>query len=121
MRSAEAGSQKVPIEIEEKSVEELANEMIELIKKESLQDLSFYDISHVFWEKKGLNLLMLLHDSDVALKRLKVENSVKERLNYQGEISPNQLKKEKKLINSLKCKILDKARRENKVSLTQTD
>ncbi len=120
-RSVEVDKQKDPKEIEEKSVEELANEMIELIKKESLEDLSFYDISHIFWEKKGLDLLMLPHDSDVALKRLKVENSVKEKLNYQGEISPNQLKKEKELMNTLKCKILDKARKENKGSLTQTD
>jgi hypothetical protein len=95
--------------------------MVELIKRESLEDLSFYDISRTFWEKKGLDLFMLPHDSDVALKRLKVENSVKERLNYQGEISPKQLKKEKELINSLKCKVVDKARKENKGSLTQTD
>jgi len=121
LRSVEVDKQKIPKEIEEKSVEELANEMVELIKRESLEDLSFYDISRTFWEKKGLDLFMLPHDSDVALKRLKVENSVKERLNYQGEISPKQLKKEKELINSLKCKVVDKARKENKGSLTQTD
>lgn len=117
----EVDRQKIPKEVKTKSVEELTNEMIEFIEKESLDGVSFYEISRIFWDKKGLDFLSSDDDPDIDLKRLKVENSVKERLNYQGEISPKQLKKEKELLDSLKCKIVDEARKDNKKNLTQTD
>jgi hypothetical protein len=65
---------------------------------------------------------MLPVESTIALKRLKIERIVKERLPiFQGEISPKQVKKEKELLDSLKSKVLVMARRDNKKSLTQTD
>jgi hypothetical protein len=65
---------------------------------------------------------MLPVESTIALKRLKIERIVKERLPiFQGEISPKQVKKEKELFDSLKSKVLVMARRDNKKSLTQTD
>ena len=117
----EEEKQGIPKEIEEKSVEELANEMVEFIEKESLHDVPFYEISRIFWNKKGLDSLVFPDDPDITLKRLKIENSVKERLHYQNGISPKQLKKERELLDSLKSKILDKAKRDNKKTLTQTD
>lgn len=118
----EIDRQKIPKEAKTKSVEELTNEMIEFIEKESLDGISFYEISRIFWQKKGLDSFMFPDDDpDIELKRLKIENIVKERLNYQGEISPKQLKKEKELLDSLKCKIVDEARKDNKKNLTQTD
>jgi len=84
----EVQEQKISKEIEEKSVEELANEMIEFIKKESLDNAPFYEISRIFWNKKGLDFMFTV-EPDIALKRLKVERTVKERLPFfLGEISP---------------------------------
>jgi len=114
-------SHKVPKKIDEKSVEELSNEMLEFIEKESLNDLPFYEISRIFWSKKGLDIFMLTNDSNIALKRLKVENNVKEKMGYLGEKSPNQLRKEKEMLNSLKSKVLDMAKRDDKKTLTHAD
>lgn len=118
----EVDQQKIPKEIEEKPVEELANEMIEFISKESLDDAPFHEISRIFWNKKGLDFLMFPVEPAISLKRLRIERIVRERLPaFQGDISPKQVKKEKELLDSLKSKVLVMARRDNKKSLTQTD
>ena len=99
-------------EFKDKSLDESTNEMVEFIEKESLKDVSFYDITRIFWNKKGLNLFIYSGDPDFVLKRLRVERAVREKLHCQGDINRKQKEEEKEPIDSLKPKILEKTKRE---------
>ena len=117
----EVKNQKSEKRIEEKSVEQWTEEIVEFVKKESLVDLPFSVIWRLFWSSKGLSLIIFSDSPEVVLKLYKIENMVRERMHYFGEISPNQLEKERKLLDSMKNKIILRARKENKSKLTETD
>ena len=97
-------------EFKDKSLDASTNEMVEFIEKESLKDVSFYDITRIFWNKKGLDLFIYSGDPDFVLKRLRVERAVREKLHCQDNISPKQHEKEKELPDSTKPKILKQAK-----------
>lgn len=110
-------------EIKQKSVEELTDELVKFITEEAPKGARFGVMAPIFWRKKGLrdSFFMGDRDPDIELKRLKVESNVKQKMGYEGSISPDQLRKEKELLEVHGKKILEKAKKDGLQKLTEDD
>jgi len=111
---ARVAIRRIPEEIKQKSEEELANDMIDFVEKEGLDDVSFHEITQIYCRRKGLWYYFTV-DPDIDLKRTRVEAQA------QKKIEQLVLKKNKELLYSLKSKIMDKARKHNLKELTESD
>jgi len=87
---------------------------MDYIKKESLDDANFTEVSQIFWQKKGLIHLFNLPEN-IRLKQLKVEIQARKKLD------DLRIKNDRDLLYSILPKVVEEAKKHHLKKLSESD